>query len=490
MNIKSEYNSSSSNNNKVDINSLLNDINDPNSEFHTSNNNSRERLNNNKSNNEIIFPILKNTEIITYLKHKNYNIEINQITSPQSMYITELFVSLMSNMKLINKSELNMTYDELDKFEFNNLHDKPIYLGKFFLLSKVLFQDTLGITDYCSSDVFYPQEKRVQRLLSGLISLSKIHDTKAGIIANCKLNYQELNSKMKKAKEDNYHFQEEYHNSKDQVEINKALADENYKELSKYNEMISKKKEELNQILNSIKNIEIEKQSLELSKSEVNSVINLIEQHINTLVNQQISSPEKLNNRLKNQTATISSMNMKIEKLKLLNINYSRLIDVLKVFTESIHEIDITKQSLFNVEEDIKKILEEIDENKANINNISSLLILKNEEFIRYTESIQALKHDKIETENNHINIKNKKKEEMKVLLERIKELKLIKEDKNKLIANQEKENLNLEGSIDNMIDLEEKITKEFREKSLLLLKYSGIYKGSIKKLHDSPFAN
>jgi hypothetical protein len=120
--------------------------------------------------NKFTFPEQKIENIVEFIGNLGYKVDKTFLQSTDSDVIVELLSSILEKLGIFKKEKLKIRFEGLDKFSYTGLHDRPIYIIKFFNSTKKFFTDTLGVKDYSSLDLFSPSFKRNKKLLSGIMN--------------------------------------------------------------------------------------------------------------------------------------------------------------------------------------------------------------------------------------------------------------------------------------------------------------------------------
>jgi hypothetical protein len=137
---------------------------------------------------------LKIEEIIEFINKLGYKVDKNMIELNDSDVIIELYCSLLEKLGVVKKDKLKISFAGIELFSYTGLHDRIIYILKFFSIIKKFMIEVIGIENFNSSDLFTPNLKKTKRILTGLIKYYRFKNSETNTYNNFKENVE--NSKF------------------------------------------------------------------------------------------------------------------------------------------------------------------------------------------------------------------------------------------------------------------------------------------------------
>lgn len=262
-----------------------------------------------------IFKILCHDEILDYLHSKNIQIEKPQLINPNSGLVTEIFVTLLSSMKLVHRDVLNLNFEDHSKFNYPGLHDRQIFLMKLFYKMKPIFTKTLNVKDFQTSDLFSPSDTRTNFFLSGLISLHKTYDKISIKISKLNSTTNETNEMILKLNRDLENAEDEKNLLMGKYEIEKPKADQKSNEIMERNAQIREKSNI----------IEAKEKQLKLIRDELNQTCDRIkkvqeaiiagEKRTEVLNSKIVNSPNEVNDKINIQNSLLAGLSSILQEM-------------------------------------------------------------------------------------------------------------------------------------------------------------------------------
>jgi hypothetical protein len=134
------------------------------------------------------FSLLKVEEILEFINKLGYKVDRSIIESTESDIIVELYCSILDKLGIHKKEKLKIKFEGMELFSYTGLHDRPIYILKFFNSVKKFITDVIGVENFSSADLFTPNAKRTRRILSGLIKFFKFKQSEKETYSTMKEN--------------------------------------------------------------------------------------------------------------------------------------------------------------------------------------------------------------------------------------------------------------------------------------------------------------
>ena len=459
-----------------DFNELLNSWTNQESNF----SNNINKLNKYKAEGKPVFQVLALHEIQEYLNKKNINVEISQLSQPQPLHIVEIFINLLGSMRLIRKEKLTIQLNST--FTYEGYHENPLFLTKFFKLSENLFKNTLQIKDYTTGDLFTPQEKRVQKILSGLIALNKLHDKISISFNEFYNNSHNLEEKIKILEENKDSKQIEYNNIKIKVDNHKQDAEIKLENLNKENKIYLEYSNKLLELEKREKELVKDHSKLENSIKVLENEENYLNKSILQLKNEIIENPIDVKKLIQEKEAEYDLNSNKLDLIMQVEEKLNHFGTNLKDLNTAILEILNTKKLIENITNEVNYTKNENLKLKESVISLKKELLLKEEECLQLINKLESIKISRDQSEFNFsdkntklLNLikQNEKENEM---LNRTKDIKL----KEKEMLQREIEILNKE--LEDLLLSEKEILSDFRSKIETAVKLSSNYSEKIIK--------
>lgn len=446
--------------------------------------NSKQVINSNRSDSSI-FPLLKSGEIISYLKSKNIHIESTQISVPINSHITEVYLSLLCGMRIINRHDISNDFEDNSLNNIYSLHEKPLYLSKFYILSQDFITEKLRIQDYKTSDVFSPSEKRVIKILSGLIFACKIHDKTQNLFIKLKENSDLIDKNLIRKEEEFDNIKHLYNTTKESLENYKANADSKYPIFSKLNENINScnntiysLEEKRNNFIEEIRMLDNELIKLESECNHLNKEIEVIKskQVMNgELVEKVVFNLIELSNSMKSFQELIKSFNSEFEKNSLS-------IEELK---SKLAEIGLSKRNIEAINSDNNDLNNNLLSEKDKILNLNKQISNKEIEIDKINQNLKELRLKKNKIEEEFTDEKRTLNNEIKKIYELISNCKYKYSDIIREKEQYERNKMNVQNEMINLQNSEKRILQDFEQKINVVFRMKDSFKNMIQKLID-----